>query len=73
MKRMAQAAEAIHDVLGEHRDSTLMQQSLRDSVGHVQNAFELGILHEVERAESSATLADYPGALRELKAQGRAV
>jgi CHAD domain-containing protein len=65
--KLAAAAEAVHDLLGEHRDSVLMQRHLRDSAGSGAHAFDYGVLHEVERHGAALCLADYPAALRELR------
>lgn len=65
--KLASAAEAVHDLLGEHRDSLLMQRHLRESAGAGAHAFDYGVLHEVERHGATLCLADYPAALRELR------
>jgi len=67
VRTVAAAAEAIHDLLGEHRDSSLMQEHLRATAGSGKHAFDYGVLHEVERHGAALCLADYPGALRDLK------
>jgi len=66
-RRLAAAAEAVHDLLGEHRDSMLMQQHLRQTAGSGAHAFDYGVLHEVERHGAALCLADYPAALAGLK------
>jgi CHAD domain-containing protein len=65
--KLAAAAEAVHDLLGEHRDSVLMQRHLREAAGSGTHAFDYGVLHEVERHGAALCLADYPGAVDELK------
>ena len=60
-------AEGVHDLLGEHRDSMLMQEHLRTAASGSDHAFEYGVLHEVEGHSAALCLADYPGALRRLK------
>jgi CHAD domain-containing protein len=65
--KLAGAAEAVHDLLGEHRDSVLMQKHLRDAAGAGAHAFDYGVLHEVERHGAALCLADYPAALDELR------
>jgi len=65
--RLAGAAEAIHDLLGEHRDSTVMQDYLRENAGTGKQAFDYGVLCEVERHGAALCLAEYPAALRVLK------
>jgi CHAD domain-containing protein len=65
--KLAGAAEAVHDLLGEHRDSVLMQRHLRQAAGSGTHAFDYGVLHEVERHGAALCLADYPAALDELK------
>jgi len=65
--KLAAAAEAVHDLLGEHRDSALMRQRLRDTAGASAAAFDYGVLHEIERHGAALCLADYPLALRELR------
>jgi len=67
VRTVAAAAEAIHDLLGEHRDSSLMQEYLRATAGSGDHAFDYGVLHEVERHGAALCLADYPAALRALK------
>ena len=64
---MASAAEAVHDLLGEHRDSVLMQKYLREQAESGNHAFYCGVLHEVERHSAARCLADYPAALAKLK------
>jgi hypothetical protein len=64
---LAGAAEAVHDLLGEHRDSALMQRYLREHPGSGKAAFDYGVLHEKERHGAALCLADYPAALRELR------
>ncbi|GAB3607573.1 CYTH and CHAD domain-containing protein [Conyzicola nivalis] len=66
-RKFAAAAEAVHDLLGEHRDSMLMQQHLRETAGSEPSAFDYGVLHEVERHGAALCLADYPAALAELR------
>jgi CHAD domain-containing protein len=66
-RKLAAAAEAVHDLLGEHRDSVLMQQYLRQHPGSGKAAFDYGVLHEKERHGAALCLADYPAALRELR------
>lgn len=66
-RRLAAAAEAVHDLLGEHRDSVLMQHHLRETAGTGPSAFDYGVLHEKERHGAALCLADYPAALRELR------
>lgn len=65
--RLAAAAEAIHDLLGEHRDSTVMQEFLREHAGAGKQAFDYGVLFEIERHGAALCLAEYPAALRVLK------
>ncbi len=67
VRTVAAAAEAIHDLLGEHRDSSLMQEYLRATARSGEHAFDYGVLHEVERHGAALCLADYPGALGDLK------
>ncbi|MET3768310.1 CHAD domain-containing protein [Marisediminicola sp. UYEF4] len=67
VRTVAAAAEAIHDLLGEHRDSSLMQEYLRATARSGEHAFDYGVLHEVERHGAALCLADYPGALDDLK------
>ena len=66
-RRLAAAAEAVHDLLGEHRDSVLMQNHLRQTAGSGSHAFDYGVLHEVERHGAALCLADYPAALAQVK------
>jgi len=66
-RKLAGAAESVHDLLGEHRDSILMQQHLRAAAGSGAHAFDYGVLHEVERHGAALCLADYPAALDELR------
>jgi len=66
-RKIAAAAEAVHDLLGEHRDSVLMQQYLRQHPGAGKAAFDYGVLHEKERHGAALCLADYPAALRDLR------
>ena len=66
-RTLAGAAEAVHDLLGEHRDSALMQRYLREHPGSGKAAFDYGVLHEKERHGAALCLADYPAALRELR------
>ena len=66
-RKLAAAAEAVHDLLGEHRDSVLMQRHLRSEAGAGSAGFDYGVLHEVERHGAALCLADYPAALRELE------
>ena len=66
-RTLAAAAEAVHDLLGEHRDSVLMQHHLRETAGRGAAAFDHGVLHEVERHGAALCLADYPAALAELR------
>jgi CHAD domain-containing protein len=61
------AAERIHDLLGEHRDSSLLQQHLRDTAGAGRHSFAYGVLYEVERHGAALCLADYPAALAGLE------
>jgi CHAD domain-containing protein len=68
VRRLAAAAEAVHDLLGEHRDSVLMQNHLSETAGSGASAFDYGVLHEKERHGAALCLADYPAALRELRA-----
>jgi CHAD domain-containing protein len=65
--KFAAAAEAVHDLLGEHRDSVLMQRHLRETAGAEPSAFDYGVLHEVERHGAALCLADYPAALDALR------
>jgi CHAD domain-containing protein len=67
VRKLAAAAEAVHDLLGEHRDSVLMQRHLRETTGTGSHAFDHGVLHEVERHGAALCLADYPAALDELR------
>jgi len=66
-RTLAAAAEAVHDLLGEHRDSVLMQRHLRAEAGVGAAGFDYGVLHEVERHGAALCLADYPAAVRALK------
>lgn len=70
--RLAAAAEAIHDLLGEHRDSTVMQEFLRANAGTGKQAFDYGVLYEIERHGAALCLAEYPAALKALKKLKRA-
>lgn len=65
--RLARAAEAVQDLLGEYRDSMLVQKYLRELAGSGDHAFYCGVLHEVERRSAAGCLADYPAALAKLK------
>lgn len=67
-RRLASAAEAVHDLLGEYRDSELMQQHLRELAQESGHAFEYGVLFEIERHSAALCLMEYPAALAELKA-----
>jgi CHAD domain-containing protein len=67
VRRMAFAAEAVHDLLGEHRDSVRMQQHLRATPSTGDYAFQFGVLHEVERHGAALCLAEYPAALAALR------
>ena len=67
-RRLASAAEAVHDLLGEHRDSVLMQDYLRRAALGSDHAFSFGVLFEVERHSAALCLMEYPAALAELKA-----
>jgi CHAD domain-containing protein len=66
-RTLAGAAEAVHDLLGEHRDSVMMQRHLRDTAGGGAAAFDHGVLHEVERHGAALCLVDYDAALAELR------
>lgn len=67
-RRLAAAAEAVHDLLGEYRDSQLMQEHLAQAAPASRPAFDYGVLFEVERHSSALCLMEYPAALAELKA-----
>lgn len=67
LRRLAAVAESVHDLLGEHRDSVLMQAYLSDNRRSV-HAFDYGVLHEVERHGAARCLAEYPAALADLRA-----
>ena len=67
VRRLARAAEEVHDLLGEYRDSALMQKHLRELAQSGDLAFYCGVLHEVERHSAARCLADYPAALAKLK------
>lgn len=61
------AAEAVHDLLGEHRDSGMMQEYLRRSAGDSGHAFDFGVLHELERLSSAMCLEEYRTAMSALR------
>ena len=61
------AAEGIHDLLGEHRDGSIMQEHLRAAAASSSRAFDYGVLFEIERHSAALCLADYPAALTVLK------
>jgi len=67
VRTLAAAAEAVHDLLGEHRDSVILQQHLLATAGAGDHAFAYGVLFEVERHGAALCLAEYPDALRDLK------
>jgi CHAD domain-containing protein len=61
---LAAAAEAIQDLLGEHQDTVVARQSLRE-IGvraHLsgENGFTFGRLHSLEEARAAALVSDYP-------------
>lgn len=66
-RALAASAEAVHDLLGEHRDSLLMQEQLRRAGGGSERAFDLGVLHELERLSGAMCLDDYRAALGRLR------
>lgn len=66
-RALAAAAEAVHDLLGEHRDSGAMQEYLRRSAGASGHAFDYGVLHELERLSSAMCLEEYRTALDALR------
>ena len=65
--RMAAAAESVHDLLGEHRDSVLLQRHLYATASASDHPFHFGVLHEVERHGAALCLAEYPAALAAVK------
>ncbi len=71
VRAVAGAAEAVHNLLGEHRDSLLMQEHLRATADRSGNAFDYGVLHELERLSSAMCLDDYRRALRTLRGHRR--
>ena len=73
VRDLGAAAEGIHDLLGEHRDGSIMQQHLRDAAASSSRAFDHGVLFEIERHSAALCLADYPAALRVLKGLRRSV
>jgi CHAD domain-containing protein len=61
---LAAASEAIQDLLGEHQDTVVARQSLRE-IGvraHLsgENGFTFGRLHSLEESRAAALAADYP-------------
>ena len=73
VRDLGAAAEGIHDLLGEHRDGSIMQQHLRDAAASSSRAFDHGVLFEIERHSAALCLADYPAALKVLKRLRRSV
>ncbi|MGH3913888.1 MAG: CHAD domain-containing protein [Pseudonocardiaceae bacterium] len=66
--RLAKRMEHLQEVLGEHQDSVMSRQVLRELgvIAHLsgENGFTFGLLHEVERSRSEAAQREYRPALR---------
>ena len=67
---LAASAEAIQDLLGDHQDTVVARQSLRE-IGvraHLsgENGFTFGRLHSLEEARAAALVSDYPARLAAL-------
>ncbi|WP_165069296.1 CYTH and CHAD domain-containing protein [Marisediminicola senii] len=66
VRHISGAAEAVHDVLGEYNDSSLLQEHLLTTASGA-HAFAFGVLYEKERHSAALTLTEYPATLAELK------
>ncbi len=67
-KRLAKRMERLQDVLGEHQDSVVTRDALRQLgvAAHLsgENGFTFGLLHEHERTLGDAAQREYEPALR---------
>ncbi len=67
---MAAAAEDLQEVLGEHQDSVVARQALRDLGARMHldgdNAFTIGRLHALEQVRGDRAIAEFTGAWRAL-------
>ena len=64
--RLAEAAENLQEVLGEHQDSVVARQTLRDLGARMHldgdNVFTIGRLHALEQVRGDRAIADFNGA-----------
>lgn len=67
LRRIASAANNVHDVLGDHRDSAQLQEHLRSAAARSGHAFDYGVIHERERIRSAALLDEYSAAIGALE------
>ncbi len=67
---MAEAAEDLQEVLGEHQDSVVARQALRDLGARMfldgDNTFTIGRLHALEQVRGDRAIADFEAAWRAL-------
>ena len=71
VRRLGADAEAVHDLLGEYRDSTLLQAHLRTRAARDGHPFDYGLLYELERHAAALALAEYVPARKRLLAHRR--
>ncbi len=70
-KRLAKRAEAIQELLGDHQDTVVARETLREIAVHAhldgENGFTFGRLHALEEARAAELRAAYPALLRRLR------
>jgi CHAD domain-containing protein len=69
-KELALRAERVQEVLGEHQDTVVARQTLRElgaqAYLHDENGFTFGRLHALEQARAAELMARYPAELDRL-------
>lgn len=69
-QRLAELAEALQELLGDHQDTVVARSVLLEIAAHAQEAgedtFTFGRLHALESARADSIVAAYPAVLAEL-------
>jgi CHAD domain-containing protein len=72
-KKLARRAERVQVVLGEHQDTVVARQTLRElgaqAYLHDENGFTFGRLHALEQARAEELMTLYPTELDRLPAR----
>lgn len=69
-KRLAKRAKRIQEILGEHQDTVVARQTLRELGAKAyldhENGFTFGRLHALEQARADVLASEFPGVLHRL-------